>query len=90
MTYKLASACIAERLKSVLPDIINENQTGFVPGRYVGENLRLLYDLMDYTKHNDIPGLLSLIDFKKAFDSVSWEFMFKVLDFYNFGDSFKR
>ena len=56
----------------------------------MGENLRLLYDLMDYIKHNDIPGLLLLIDFEKAFDSVSWEFMLKVLDFYNFGDSFKR
>ena len=90
MTYKLVSACIAERLKSVLPDIINKDQTGFSPGRYMGENLRLLSDLMDYTKHNDIPGFLLLIDFEKAFDSVSWEFMFKVLDFYNFGDSFKR
>ena len=55
----------------------------------MGENLRRLYDLMD-TIHNDIPGLLILIDFEKAFDSVSWEFIFKVLEFYNFGDSFKR
>ena len=50
----------------------------------MGENLRLLYDLMDYKNHRDLPGLLLLIDFEKAFDSVSWEFMFKVLDFYNF------
>ena len=56
----------------------------------MGENLSLLYDLMDYTNHNDLPGLLLLIDFEKAFDSVSWEFMFKVLDFYNFGNSFRN
>ena len=56
----------------------------------MGENLRLLYDLMDYTNHQDLPGFLLLIDFEKAFDSVSWEFMFKVLDFYNFGNSFRN
>ena len=69
---------------------MNEDQTGFIPGRYMGENLRSLYDLMDYKNHKDLPGLLLLIDFEKAFDSVSWEFMFKVLDFYNFGNSFKN
>ena len=31
----------------------------------MGENLRSLYDLMDYTNHNDLPGLLLLIDFEK-------------------------
>ena len=48
-----------------------------------------LYDLMDYTNHKDLPGLLLLINFEKAFDSVSWEFMFKILDFYNFGKFFR-
>ena len=53
-SYKLASSCIAERLKTVLPKIINENQTGFIKGRYIGENLRILYDTIFYTEKNRI------------------------------------
>ena len=45
MSYKLASACTANRLKSVLPYIIKDEQTGFLAGRYRGENIRFLYDL---------------------------------------------
>ena len=57
--------------------------------RFIGENIRLLYDIMMYTDINDIPGLLLLIDFEKAFDSISHEFIMQVLDFYNFGASIK-
>ena len=48
VSYKLASACIANRLKSVLPYIIKEEQTSFLAGRYIGENIRTLYDLLFY------------------------------------------
>ena len=58
-------------------------------GRFIGENIRLLYDIMMYTDINDIPGLLLLIDFEKAFDSISHEFIMQVMDFYNFGASIK-
>ena len=70
-SYKLASACIAERLKCVLPYIINEDQTGFISGRFTGENIRLLYDVIEYAEKKAIPGMLLLIDFEKAFDTVS-------------------
>ena len=42
----MASACIANRLKSVLPDIISEEQKGFIKGRFIGESTRLFYDII--------------------------------------------
>jgi hypothetical protein len=90
VSYKLASASIANRIKNMLPHVINEDQTGFVPGRYIGENIRLIYDLMQYTESNDIPGMLLLIDFEKAFDTVSHQFILRTLEFFNFGPDIKR
>ena len=86
VVYKIASGVIAKRLKSVISKIIDNDQTGFLEGRYIGENTRLVYDIMQYTEERNIPGMLFLIDFEKAFDSVTWTFMFKVLKFFGFGN----
>ena len=67
--------------------MISKDQTGFISGRYIGDNTRLIYDLLNITETNNIPGLLLLIDFEKAFDSVSWGFLYKVLEYFNFGGS---
>ena len=87
--YKLASAVISNRLKKVLDNIINENQKGFIAGRFLGENVRLIYDVLFESKKQNLPGLLLSIDFEKAFDTVSWKFIMKVLDYFNFGNSIK-
>ena len=83
--YKLISSCIGQRIKSTLDVLISDTQTGFRKGRYIGENTRFIYDLMSYTESHNIPGLLVLIDFEKAFDSISWSFIYKVLHFFGFG-----
>lgn len=87
-TYKILSAVLANRMKPLLSSLIHENQKGFLKGRYIGENSRLLYDVIHYCNENKVPGLVLLIDFEKAFDSVSWSFMFKVLHFFHFGEIF--
>ena len=84
VSYKLLSSCIAARIKKVLPNIIHASQKGFMKGRYIGENIRLLYDTLLITEKENIPGLLLMIDFEKAFDSVSWSFIEKALIFFNF------
>ena len=40
--YRLASGCIAERMKLILNKLISNDQTGFMSGRYIGENTRLV------------------------------------------------
>ena len=42
---------------------------------------------MDHTEENNLPGLLLLVDFEKAFDSVSWSFIYKVLEYFGYGKS---
>ena len=49
----------------------------FIKDRFMGENTRLLYDLMHYLVENDMDGLLLLIDFEKVFDSIEWKFLQK-------------
>ena len=87
--YKLASSVIASRLKNVLHKLKHEDQKGFIAGRFIGENLRLIYDILFETKQQEIPGLLLFIDFQQAFDSVSWKFIAKAMDYFKFGPPFK-
>lgn len=69
VVYKIGSAAIANRLKPVLPTLINNDQTGFIKNRYIGDNVRLIYDFIEYLKTVKKPGLLLCLDFEKAFDS---------------------
>ena len=48
--YKIASASIANRLTLMLPKIIHSDQKGFMKGRYIGEDIRLLYNVLSYTE----------------------------------------
>ena len=85
--YKIASGVLAMRLKATLAKLINKDQTGFIAGRYLGENKRIVYNIMHYKEQNNMPGLLLLVDFEKAFDSITWSFLYKVLEFFGFGNS---
>jgi len=52
----------------MLPQIIHTDQTSFIKGRYIGENIRLIDDLMEQTKIEKSLGL----PLAKAFDTLEW------------------
>ena len=86
--YKLLAKCLALRLRKVLSEIISCDQTGFIKGRYIGENIRLALDMIQYTNDSDVPGFILLADIEKAFDKLEWSYMFQTLEYYNFGEDF--
>ena len=88
VVYKIASSALSFRLKKVLHNLLSKTQSGFMSNRFIGESTRLIYDIMYYTQYNDIPGMLMLIDFQKAFDSVSWKFLQTILTLFGFKEGF--
>ena len=85
--YKFYSGIWANRIKKHLPKLIGRNQTGFVQNRFIGENTRLTLDILTESNFENSSGLLILVDFEKAFDSISWKFITKILKLFNFSDS---
>ena len=85
MDYKIATKTIATRLEKVLPHIIHTSQSGYIKGRFIGESIRQITDIMEFTKSMQIPGIAIFLDFEKAFDSVEWDYIQKCLSSFNFG-----
>ena len=85
--YKIASKAITSRLKFVLSDLIDHDQTGFLKGRSIAENVFLINNVISYTHLKDISGLLLFIDFEKVFDTIEWTFLRKTLEHFGFGPS---
>ena len=78
--YKVVSKIIANRLKLILPRIIAENQSAFVKGRLLMENVLLASELVkDYHKDSISSRCAMKIDISKAFDSVQWSFLLNCL-----------
>ena len=88
--YKIATKSIANRIKQVLQKIISSSQTGFIKGRYIGENIRLICEILEHVEQNDLPSLMFFSDFEKAFDSIDHDFMYRTLRHFNFGNDLLR
>ena len=73
--YKILARVIAKGVESKLSKLIHSDQTGFVKGRFIGQIVRLLNDLMEYSELKKVPGILLFIDFEKAFDTLEWHFI---------------
>uniref|UniRef100_G1KY48 Reverse transcriptase domain-containing protein n=1 Tax=Anolis carolinensis TaxID=28377 RepID=G1KY48_ANOCA len=78
--YKIFASILAERLKEVLKARIEEDQSGFLPGRQMRENIRNILNAIEYYEKNRQKEIaLLFLDAEKAFDNVNWFCMAEIL-----------
>lgn len=87
---KIIASIFAERLKLGLEFFIDEGQSGFIKGRHICNNIRLVLDLIDYNEIINEDSFILFVDFYKAFDTIEHDFIFKTLKFFGFGDKFQK
>lgn len=69
-----------ERIKKVLPEIISKEQSGFIQGRNIAENILVVQEIItDIRKRGKIPNMVIKMDMIKDYDTVDWLFLSKVL-----------
>lgn len=88
--YKVLSKVLANRLKKVLNKIISLTQTAYVAGRSILDGPLILNELISWAKKCSKQLLIFKVDFDKAFDSLSWDFLMAVMEQMNFGWKWRR
>ena len=88
MDAKIASKALAKRMEKTLPEIIHFNQNAFVKGRTIFDAIRTIEDVVEHTKQKGLSGILLAVDFEKAFDTLNFNYLIRILHEFNFGPSF--
>ncbi|GJQ89910.1 RNA-directed DNA polymerase, eukaryota, reverse transcriptase zinc-binding domain protein [Tanacetum coccineum] len=85
--YKCISKIITNRIKSGLDKVVSMNQSTFIPGRSIQDNILLTQELLKGYKRKNGPQRCALkIDLQKAYDTVSWAFLEEILRQFGFHD----
>jgi hypothetical protein len=73
------SKVLTNRFQAVIPDLVSDDQSGFVLGHSIVDSFLYAVDLLNCCYRRAIPTILLKLDFHKAFDSVNWTSLTKIL-----------
>ena len=80
--YKIISMVLANRLKKILPEVINEEQSVFVLGRQITDNVLIAFETMHHINQKRVrkEGLMAIkLDMSKVYDRVEWAYLESIM-----------
>ena len=87
-SYKNFAKTLQLRLQPLLRDVISPEQTAFLPLRFILNNIVLTQETLQWAKTSRQPTVFLKLDFSKAYDKVSWIFLFSTMRKMNIDDKF--
>src|SRR4051812_38049448 len=90
VVYKVGAKCIANRLRVFLNDIVGEEQSAFIPGRIITDNVLIAYESVHALKRNKKGGnhlCVVKLDMIKAYDCVEWHYLQAIMSRLGFSES---
>ncbi|GKE18757.1 RNA-directed DNA polymerase, eukaryota, partial [Tanacetum coccineum] len=87
--YKIIAKILANRLSSVIPDLISDVQSAFIFNRQILDGPFILNELLSWCKYKNLKAMIFKVDFEKAFDSIRLDYLDDVLKMFGFGDKWR-
>nr|GEV48573.1 RNA-directed DNA polymerase, eukaryota, reverse transcriptase zinc-binding domain protein [Tanacetum cinerariifolium] len=84
--YKVISKVLANRLVTVLEDIVDEIQSAFVSDSQILDGPFILNENVHWCMYKKKQSMIFKVDFEKAYDSVRWDFIDDILRRFGFGE----
>ena len=84
---KIFSRMLTTRLAAIMPSLIDPAQAGFIKGRQAADVAMVLKTVLTHAHDHDVPGALVFLDQEKAYDRISYSYLFAVLSRFGFPSS---
>ncbi|GJZ90557.1 RNA-directed DNA polymerase, eukaryota [Tanacetum coccineum] len=83
--YKVITKILANRISLIIPDLISDVQSAFLPNRQILDGPFIINELLSWCKYKKQQAMVFKVDFAKAYDSVRWDFLQDILTAFGFG-----
>eukprot|EP00253_Pinus_taeda_P024397 PITA_24397 len=90
VVYKIISKILASKLKPLLPSLISGEQSSYVEGRQILNNIIQAHEVVHMLTSKMQAGMIMQLDIAKAYDEVNWIYMKKVLIAFGFDHNWAR
>ena len=86
VVYKILATIMVNRLKPILPDLIAQEQTGFVKGQQITDGIIVAQEVIHSLKNVSNQGMIIKLDLEKAYDHLSWAYLEGILKAHGFDE----